>query len=97
MSCCGSKRQSYGQVPEQYTPKKDAYSPVASTAVFVKYKYTGLRAMTVTGGITGTVYRFAQPGSEVMVDKRDAPGMAAVPNVEKIRLVDTLTLDARQD
>jgi len=84
MSCCGSKRQSYGQVPEYFTPKKEEALPVGPVVDFVKYKYVGLRAMTVTGGITGTVYRFPQPGSEVLVDKRDAPGMAAVPNVERV-------------
>ncbi len=39
--------------------------------------------MKVTGGISGQVYQFAQPGAEVLIDYRDVPGMQAVPFVEK--------------
>ena len=52
--------------------------------VFVKYRYTGQRSMLVTGGVTSLRYRFANGGDEVMVDQRDVPGMAAVPNVERV-------------
>lgn len=83
MNCCGSKRKSFGQTPENHSTETGKMPSVPS-AVFVKFKYVGLRAMTVTGGITGAVYRFAQAGAELMVDKRDAPGMGAVPNIERV-------------
>ena len=52
--------------------------------VYVKFRYIGKSSMSVTGGMTGHKYRFPYPGDEVLVDGRDAPGMAAVPNVERV-------------
>jgi len=79
MSCCGSKRQTFLPTYHNVTTS-GGDTPV----VFVKFRYTGQRSMAVTGGITGQRYRFAQSGDEVMVDKRDTPGMAAVPHVERV-------------
>lgn len=79
MSCCGSKRQTF--LPHYPTiTTSGGETPV----VFVKFRYTGQRSMAVTGGMTGQRYRFPNPGDEVMIDGRDASGMAAVPNVERV-------------
>ena len=79
MNCCGSKRQAW---PLQAT--FGWQSPAGQTAPeAILFRYTGTRSMKVTGGISGQVYQFAQPGAEVLVDYRDVPGMQAVPFVEK--------------
>lgn len=52
--------------------------------VFVKFRYIGQRGMAVTGGVSGRKYRFFHSGDEVLIDSRDVPGMAAVPNVERV-------------
>jgi hypothetical protein len=39
--------------------------------------------MTVIGPTTGRRYRFDRPGATVSVDRRDAPGVDAVPNVRR--------------
>jgi hypothetical protein len=33
--------------------------------------------------VTGRHYRFARPGARLPVDERDAPSMAAVPNLRR--------------
>lgn len=40
--------------------------------------------MTVTGNVTRQVYRFTNPGAEVMIDQRDVAGMFAIPNMRKV-------------
>ena len=80
MSCCGSKRRDF------LPPSSDPFSSVAQAAevVFVTFRYTGQRGIAVTGGATGRKYRFLNPGDEVQVDARDAPGMSAVPNTVRV-------------
>jgi hypothetical protein len=39
----------------------------------------------VTGGVTRQVYRFINPGDEVLIDRRDTPGMVYVSNVMEVR------------
>jgi hypothetical protein len=75
MNCCGSKRQPLPVVPAQ-PPAEGGAEPG-----YVAYRYTGRYGLTVVGGGTGRTYRFAAPGAEVLIDRRDAPGMYAVPNV----------------
>ena len=82
MSCnCNSKRQSVQapQTSSSYTP------PDSAQTSFVRYRYIGSRSLTVTGGVTRYVYRFANPGDIALIDKRDVPGMTAVPNVEQVK------------
>jgi hypothetical protein len=74
MSCnCNSKRQS-----------ASASTQVTSSQPFTKFRYTGTSSMTVTGGMTRQIYRFTNPGAEVLIDTRDVAGMAAVPNVVRV-------------
>lgn len=82
MSCCGSKRHSYNEYARESHPAE--HKSTIPGVVYHNFRYTGQSGMIVTGGITGTQYRFPYPGAEVLVDKRDSPGMAAVPNIERI-------------
>ncbi len=47
------------------------------------FEYVGSTGMTVIGPTTGRRYRFDRPGATVSVDRRDAPGVDAVPNVRR--------------
>ena len=79
MSCCGSKRRDF------LPPSNHFSTPVqAADVVFVTFRYTGQQGIAVTGGVTGRKYRFLNPGDEVQVDGRDAPGMSAVPNTVRV-------------
>lgn len=71
--CNNSKRQNW--------QNSSAYSTQGAQ---VRYRYVGLRSLTVSGGVTGKVYYFAQQGDEILIDQRDVPGMANVPNVTQV-------------
>ncbi|HSF39977.1 MAG TPA: hypothetical protein VLT87_09310 [Thermoanaerobaculia bacterium] len=45
----------------------------------------GTTGLTGTGPFTGRRYRFDGPGARVEVDARDAPSMAGVPNLRRVR------------
>lgn len=72
--CNNSKRQNW-QNPSTASSTQPA---------LVRYRYVGLRSLTVHGGITGKVYYFAKQGDEMLIDPRDVPGMAHVPNVTQV-------------
>jgi hypothetical protein len=75
MSCnCNSKRQNL-------QTSSSSSAPAQSSS---KFRYIGASSMTVTGGVTRQVYRFPNPGAEVLIDGRDVPGMFAIPNVERV-------------
>jgi hypothetical protein len=40
--------------------------------------YLGGSVLNVIGGATGRRYRFDGPGAKLAVDRRDAPGLAAI-------------------
>ena len=74
MSCnCNSKRQNL--------QTSSSSAPAQSSA---KFRYVGASSMTVTGGVTRQIYRFTNPGAEILIDQRDVPGMFAVPNVRRV-------------
>ncbi len=56
-----------------------------STPTFSSFEYTGRTALSVTGKITGTQYRFNAPGNKQNIDSRDAPGLLSVPVLRKLR------------
>lgn len=68
MGCCGDKRRAIS----------------ATAAEPVLFEYTGATAMTVIGPMTRRVYRFPLRGARVAVDRRDAPHMAATPNLRRV-------------
>ncbi|MEP7110104.1 MAG: hypothetical protein ABI760_19065 [Ferruginibacter sp.] len=85
MCNCGKKREEY--------PARQSYSLSGSKNIEpqqnkmwgdVHFEYTGLSALTVTGNISGKIYRFTRPGNVQIVDYRDASGMIAVPVLRKV-------------
>jgi hypothetical protein len=40
--------------------------------------------MTVIGSISGTRYRFDQPGAKVQIDRRDLSSLAGLPNLSRL-------------
>jgi hypothetical protein len=50
----------------------------------VCFEYTGRTGLTAIGGVTGRRYRFDQPGARVIIDPRDRPSIAAVPNLRQV-------------
>jgi hypothetical protein len=57
------------------------FRPLSRAAL---YEYTGATGMTVTGGVSGTKYRFAQPSAKVQIDLRDVASLAGLPNLRRL-------------
>jgi hypothetical protein len=55
--------------------------PIADARV--RYEYLGNLPITVTGRISGRVYRFAGSGSSLWVEPRDAPDFAEAAEFRK--------------
>ena len=92
MSCCGKNRtEDYhsGRPSLAPEPAEDGLRraghvrPVAPISVV--FEYVGKTALTALGPVTGRRYRFSRPGARVAVDWRDAPSLAAVPNLRQLR------------
>lgn len=87
MSCCGGKRR---QFPAATRPTPTRTSPTPATRQTappiteeVIFEYTGQTGLTVRGPLTGRTYRFAYPGAQVSVDKREAGALTAVPQLRR--------------
>ena len=52
--------------------------PSPSAAAF---QYAGHTSLTVRGPVTGRIYQFTRAGAILSVDPRDAPSLAAVPQL----------------
>ncbi|HEX9509576.1 MAG TPA: hypothetical protein VF939_03780 [Puia sp.] len=87
MSCCGNKRAAYTQASTGQTPQRSAgqitgQPPArlghALTPVSIKmwtdlhFVNTGEAPLTVSGAVTGKLYRWAGKGDVQVVDYRDA-------------------------
>lgn len=81
MACCNQKRTAF-QYPQTTPPKNDAPRLPSPAEVFFQYK--GAKSLIVYGAVTGAAYRFDGPGAFRGVDRRDAPGMMAVPMLERV-------------
>jgi hypothetical protein len=81
MSCCGQKRIQ-ARTPQALPNAERA--PRMAAPVAHGFQYTGATAMTARGPITGRSYRFGAPGAVVAVDARDAPSLAALPNLRRV-------------
>jgi hypothetical protein len=60
-----------------------ASAPASMAVPETLFEYVGSTGMTVIGPMTGRRYRFDRPGATIAVDRRDAPGVGAVPNVRQ--------------
>lgn len=80
MCNCGKKRIEYSlrQHDHQFSIEQ---TKIENDPAF---EYTGKTALTVTGNWTGNRYRFFRPGEKLLVDYRDASGMATIPVLKKI-------------
>jgi len=88
MSCCGrspmpSQARSGVFHNTPGTPGSLASSAQASAAPTDPWmQYVGGTALTVTGPVTGRVYRFAAPGARLSVNRHDAASLLYVPSLK---------------
>ena len=80
--CCGRRSSLTGRGPPQTI--SGLRSPPSRARQTVRFQYTGATGLTVLGPITGVRYRFTVHGAVVSVDARDAPSLAAVPNLSRV-------------
>jgi hypothetical protein len=89
MACCGKKRAQlsnafpHGRVAGPAPLPAAPPSPRAAAPVV--FEYGGGKGVTALGPVTRRLYRFDQPRARVEVDARDAPAIAAVPNLRRVR------------
>jgi hypothetical protein len=57
---------------------------VRPPAVNTYFEYVGTTGMTVQGPVSGRRYRFERPGSRLVVDARDRPSLAAIPDLRQV-------------
>ncbi|MGI8951103.1 MAG: hypothetical protein ACR2FN_05920 [Chitinophagaceae bacterium] len=84
MCNCGKKRTEYSKQNSSIiaTPASPAS---ISSAINIKFEYTGNTALTVIGNITGRQYRFNSPGDMQTVNFHDASFMMALPVLKKVQ------------
>jgi len=82
MCNCGNKREYITQQSLSNTPGSDIPKKMWQD---VEFEYTGQTALTVTGSITGRMYRFHQANNVQKIDYRDASAMMAVPVLKKVK------------
>jgi hypothetical protein len=87
MSCCGGKRRQFPAAPRPAhtgtIPVPAARQTTPAITEVITFEYTGRTGLTVRGPLTGRAYRFAYPGAQVSVDKRDASALTAVPHLKR--------------
>ncbi len=84
MCNCGKKRMQNSQ--QSHSAAADSrMTNHSQSPAFASFEYTGKTALSVTGKVTGTQYRFNAPGNRQNIDMRDAPGFMAVPVLRKLR------------
>lgn len=78
MACCGqgARTASMPVTPSGPPATIGLPHPPPPTA---RMEYTGARALSAVGPVTGTRYRFGGPGARVAVDRRDLAGLATIP------------------
>jgi hypothetical protein len=89
MACCGQKRQ---QIRAQASsvrrpdsqPKNSGTQKSPIHREGIKFQYVGKTAMIAIGLMSGQQYRFASPGTIVLVDPRDSASLEAIPNLRQI-------------
>jgi len=82
MPCCGNRRAAYHSVPA--VPGGNtagSFRGLAST----EFEYTGHGQLTVTGPVTGVVYRFQAHGQRLLVHGSDVASVRAVPQLRALR------------
>lgn len=79
MSCCGRKRAELAT-----TAQATASAPRIGGATAMQY--AGHTSLSVRGPVTGRIYHFAASGAVLAIDPRDAPSLAAIPQLRPANL-----------
>ena len=81
MSCCGKGRTAYSQANIGATaPQENQYQITTP----VEFEYSGQGELTVTGPLSGLVYRFNPSVRRVRVHGADAPSLLSVPGLRPV-------------
>jgi hypothetical protein len=84
MPCCGEMRQpAAGPMIPSRGDGRGVNTGRGDLFFEIKFEYTGQTALTVVGPVSGRRYRFGQPGSRLVVDPRDRPGLAMNPKLRQ--------------
>lgn len=85
MCNCGKRRSEFSrQSHAMNTGSTSATSRQAMSTSVTSFEYTGKSALSVTGAVTRTQYRFNAPGSRQNVDARDVAGLMNVPVLKRV-------------
>ena len=83
MGCrCGSSRTS-SSVADSAPVRQPSVAPRRPEPAY--FQYQGVTALTAIGPVSRRRYRFLSPGAIVAVDGRDAPSLAGVPHLRRLR------------
>ena len=85
MCNCGKRRTEYSQQTRAGSVNTQRETPVQTPSGYARFEYIGKTALTITGNVTGTRYRFNYPGNTQNIDSRDMPGMTAIPVLKKVQ------------
>lgn len=88
MSCCGNRRAMlYGTARPAFDSAQSSTPLPARPAppVPIIFEYQGTTELRALGPVTGRIYQFTGARSRVAVDARDAPSIAAVPKLRRVR------------
>jgi hypothetical protein len=77
MSCCGSQRTALRQEAGTSEGSESQYW----TSGPIEFEYSGHGELTVTGPLSGVVYRFTANDRRVRVHGSDAPSLLSVPGL----------------
>lgn len=84
MSCCGKLRAALRSPgPLNNVSAAPSYRAVAQSDI--NFEYSGQNPITVTGPLTGAVYRFQGRGARLRVHGADAPSLLSVPGLRPVR------------
>jgi hypothetical protein len=64
-------------------PPRPAKVDLTSSAT--RFEYVGRNGLTARGAVTGRTYRFNFSGDQIVVDRRDAASLLAVPKLRKLK------------
>lgn len=81
MSCCGKGRTAYTQANLGSTPPPESQYRITTP---VQFEYSGQGELTVTGPLSGVVYRFTPSARRVSVHGADAPSLLSVPGIRPV-------------
>lgn len=86
MACCGNNRRQFHQsAPASHRSGAPSGQAMRTGYVYqIEFEYSGKTSLTVRGPITGRVYSFDGLNARALVDVRDAPSVAGVPNLRRV-------------